>query len=241
MRCVFALCFGLVLTQGLSWADDVTRSVVPVAGGCQVTLSWNLSGKAASDLVIEERLAPGWSVDDATVPLDALDATWFSGSVARFAVKSSRLASPGSISFTVLPGDPSATGTIEGDWQVYLNSTLRTGTIAGQNALTAVDAVSSPRQGAEGSDGSDAEGTPRLQENAVAIKSFRVDGGGVELTYSGLLKAGTLVVEGCEGLGKSWSELKRKDVSAGDGRVQLSASEVGACRFMRMKLLTVED
>ena len=76
------------LASNLLLADGVTRSVEPVPGGCRITLAWEFSGKVESDLIIEERFAPGWSVVDSTVPFGSLDASWLSGHMARFAVKS---------------------------------------------------------------------------------------------------------------------------------------------------------
>ena len=236
LRPMLSLGICLAMAQQALWADGVTRSLEPVSGGCKVTLAWDFAGKVESDLIIEERLAPGWSVNDATVPFGSLDATWFSGSIARFAVKPSLLKSPGSISFVVSTDAETASGTISGDWQMYLSGTLRKDAVVGQSALVAsVDAVSSPRQGAEG----DAEGTPRLQEEAVSIASFKVLAGPcIELSYASLAKAGTLVVEGCEGLGKPWTEVKRQDVPEGAGKVEVKQSEAGKCCFYRMKLLT---
>ena len=236
---VFALCLGLALAQCAVWADGVTRSVEPVSGGCKVTLAWAFSGKVESDLVIEERFAPGWSVDDATVPFGSLDATWFSGTVARFAVKNSLLATPGSISFTVKSGTDAASGTVAGDWQAYLGGLPRKGAVAGNAALAAISLAPQNQMGGVANSAADA----KTVERAVSIASFKVLGGSlIELSYKGLIKAGTLVVEGCEGLGKTWTEVKRvENAPAGDGKVTLTQEETGACRFYRMKLLTTEE
>ena len=234
-----AFAVALTLAQGAAWADGVTRSVESVSGGCKVTLAWAFSGKVESDLVIEERFAPGWSVDDATVPFGSLDATWFSGTVARFAVKNSLLATPGSISFTVKSGAGAASGTVSGDWQAYLGGLPRKGTVTGNAVLAVIPLASqSPASGT-----ADLAANAKTVEIAVSIMSFKVLGGSlIELSYKGLAKTGTLVVEGCEGLGKAWTEVKREgNVPAGDGKVSLTQEEAGACRFYRMKLLTTEE
>ena len=234
-----ALCLGLALAQGSLWADGVTRSVEPMPGGCKVTLSWAFSVKVESDLVIEERFTPGWSVDDATVPFGSLDATWFSGNVARFAVKNSLLAAPGSISFTVKSGADAVSGTVAGDWQAYLGGLPRKGAVAG-NATLAASALASQSQSGGAADSTV---NAKTVEMAVSIASFKVLGGSlIELSYKGLAKTGTLVVEGCEGLGKTWTKVKRvENAPAGDGKVTLTQEEAGACRFYRMKLLTTEE
>ena len=233
------LCLGLVLAQGSLWADGVTRSVEPLPGGCKVTLAWAFSGKVESDLVIEERFAPGWSVDDATVPFGSLDATWFSGTVARFAVKNSLLATPGSISFTVKSRIGVVSGTVAGDWQAYLGGLPQKGAVAGNTAL-AVSALASQSQAGGAADSA---ANAKIVEKAVSIASFKIVGGSqIELSYRGLSTAGTLVVEGCEGLGKTWTEVKRvENVPAGEGKVTLTQEEAGVCRFYRMKLFTTEE
>lgn len=234
-----ALCLGLALAQGSLWADGVTRSIEPVAGGCKVTLAWAFSGKVESDLVIEERFTPGWSVDDATVPFGSLDATWFSGTVARLAVKNSLLAAPGSISFTVKFGADAASGTVAGNWQAYLGGLPRKGLVSGNTVLAVPVLVSQGQAGGA----ANATANAKSVELAVAIASFKVLGGSlIELSYKGPAKVGTLVVEGCEGLGKPWAEVKRvENVPVGDGKVTLTQEEVGVCRFYRMKLLTTEE
>ena len=239
---VLTLCICVALGHCAFSADGVTRSVEPVAGGCKVTLAWEFTGKVESGLVIEERLAQGWTVDDSTVPFASLDASWFSGNVARFAVKPSLLAEPGSISFTVMSGAKDASGTVAGDWMMYFDGSLNKGAVVGAKGLAALSSVAVGTEGTsgmEGTSGSVANAT--VVEKALAIKSFKMLGGGVvELSYSGVAKAGALVVEGCAGLGKSWTEIKRAAVAAGAGRVQLTADEIGVCRFFRMKLLTEE-
>jgi hypothetical protein len=220
-------------------ADGVTRSVEPVAGGCRVTLAWEFTGKVESDLIIEERLAKGWFVDDATVPFGSLDASWFSGNVARFAVKPTLLANAGSISFMVVYGEGVASGAVAGDWKMYLDGELSKGAVAGQSGLAALSAAAGTN-GTDGTTGS-AEKTG-VVEKAVAITSFKILGGGVvELSYRSVSKAGTIVVEGCEGLGKAWNEVKRVAVNAGDASVRLEPGEIGGSRFFRIKLLTDEE
>ncbi len=233
-KAALALCACIAFAQCPVVADGVIRSVEPVAGGCRVTLAWDFSGNVESDLIIEERLAQGWTVDDSTVPFSSLDASWFSGAVARFAVKPSMLSEAGSISFTVVSGDPALPGTVAGDWKMYLSGSLRKGAVAGADGLSALAADSS----SVGKTGSAAASS---SETAVAIASFKVlPGGVVELSYSSLGKSGTLVVEGCEGFGKAWTEVSRTAVSSDDGKVSLESAEVGSCRFFRLKLLTEE-
>ena len=227
-----ALCVCTALECGSLFADGVTRSVEPVPGGCKVTLAWEFTGKVESDLVIEERLAQGWSVDSATVPFASLDASWFSGGVARFAVKPALLTEAGVISFTLMSDTGIACGTVSGDWKMYLNGALRKGGIAGQNTLNAIP-MKTVASGTVG-----ATGTTGTAETPVAITSFEIVGGAVELSYSGVGKVGTLVVEGCAGLGKPWMEVKRNAVSAGHGKVILQLSEADGCNFFRIKLLT---
>ncbi len=231
----------LAVFVALAWcplfADGVTRTVEPINGGCKVTLAWAFSGTVESDLIIEERLARGWSVDDATVPFGSLDASWFSGSVARFAVKPALLAQPGSISFTVVSGEGAMSGAVSGDWKMYLGGALRKGWVAGKNELAAFAGTT----GTTGTTGT--AGTTRTAGVAavpIAITSFKIVGGGIELAYSGVAAAGTLVVEGCVGLGKPWAEVKRLAVSAGDGKATLSLGEVGASRFFRLKFMAEE-
>lgn len=237
MKRLISVSLGLALAWCPLFADGVTRALEPVAGGCQVTLSWEFAGNVESDLIIEERFARGWSVDDATVPFDSLDASWFSGTVARFAVKPSLLAQPGSIRFTLLCGEGAAAGSVAGDWKMYLGGTLRKGAVVGARELVALDG--SGTAGSSGNSGvSGNAGVSAVAATPVAIKSFRVVGAGVELAYSGVATGGTLVVEGCAGLDKPWMEIKRLAVAAGDGMVTLSVDDVGASRFFRMQLLT---
>ena len=221
------------LASNLLLADGVTRAVEPVPGGCRVTLAWEFSGKVESDLIIEERFAPGWSVVDSTVPFSSLDASWLSGHMARFAVKPSLLAGAGSISFTVVPGESAVAGAIAGNWKMYLSGSLKNGAIGGNDALQegGSDAAGGQSGAAAGS-GEDAV--------AVAIKSFKIVPGAVELEYSGVAKPGILAVEGCEGLGGAWKEIARLPVAAGEGKVSLGLSNVGASRFFRMKLFAEE-
>ena len=220
------------MAQASAFADGVTRTVEPVVGGCRVTLAWEFSGSVESDLVIEERFAGGWSVDGATVPFGSLDASWLSGGVARFAVKPTLLATAGSISFKVVSGEGAASGAVSGDWKMYLGGALRKGAIAGQNMLAAIPKTTV----ASGTVGT--TGTAGTTETPVAITSFEIVGGAIELSYSGVGKAGTLVVEGCAGLGKPWAEIRQETVPAGQGKVSLQLSEADGCNFFRLKLLT---
>ena len=234
-RVVLAACCCMALAKSPLLADGVTRSVEPVAGGCRVTLAWDFSGKVESDLIIEERFGEGWAVDGSTVPFGSLDATWLSGPVAKFAVKPSLLASAGSISFTVVPGGDGLACPTSGKWMMYLSGTLRKGAVAGDSALASlVGTTGTPQVG----------GTSDVQEKAetpVAISSFKVLGrGAIELSYSGVAKSGTIVVEGCRGLGRGWSEIKRATAASGDGKVVISPDDLGGCSFFRMKLLTEE-
>lgn len=230
-----ALVIGLGLVQGSLWADGVTRSVEIGSAGCKVTLAWMFTGKIESDLVIEERFSSGWLVDGSTVPIKSLDATWLPGSVARFAVKPT-LAKSGSISFMVTPADASVTGTIAGDWKMYLNGALQQGAIVGSSVLGAV------QRGKQTEFDLTSSEAVSCVEVPVAISSFRVLGDGdSELTYSGVAKVGTLVVEGCENLGKPWREIRRvENVQPGGGTVVLGATEAKGLHFMRIKLITEE-
>ena len=231
----FALCLCLALPCGALFADGVTRTLEPVSGGCRVTLAWELSGSVESDLIIEERLPRGWLVDDATVPFGSLDASWFSGSVARFAVKPVLLAQPGSISFTVVAGEGIISGAVVGDWKMYIGGALRKGVVAGANGLAVLSSVSS---GASGSSSSSGASVADSTATTIAVKSFKMVDGGFELSYSDQAASGTLVVEGCETLGGGWAEIKRSAVLPGDDKVMLNPGEVGACRFFRLKFYT---
>ena len=237
-----ALCCCMALSQNALFGG-VTRTIKQVSGGCRVTLAWDFSGSVESDLIIEERFSQGWLVDDSTVPFSSLDAMWFSGGVIRLAVKSTSLAKAGSISFKVAPGEVGANGQASGDWKLYLGGKLREGSVVGQKSLS-VPQESSPTPGTAGTigtSGTDVTAGTTVVEMPVAISSFKMrDGAFRELSYSGLSKAGTLVVEGCEGLGGEWREVKRLAVAAGDGSLLLESGEVGGCCFMRLKLLTKE-
>ena len=211
----------------------VTRSVEPVEGGSRITLAWDFAGAIESDLVIEERYSAGWSVDDSTVPFASLDASWFSGSVARLAVKPALLSEPGSISFTVTGAG--ASGTAAGDWRLYLEGKLEKGRLA----VTAISALATA-QGEETPAPAASASTAGSEPVSVAISSFRLVGAGIELEYRDLTQAGTLVVEGCSGFGREWVAVKRTAVSAGDGKVTLSTQEGGDCRFFRMQLYAEE-
>lgn len=239
-----AFAVGLALAQGAVWADGVTRSVKPVAGGCEVTLSWAFSGSVESDLVIEEQFTAGWSVDTSTVPYDKLDASWVSttasgAAIARFAVKPSLIgAESGSIGYVIRPDNGVTSGLVSGGWRLYLNGTLQKAPVAGGTALSALAStpklmkrvVMSARPAGE-----------QLVEIPVVITSFKlVDSSRIELSYVGLPKAGTLVIEGCENLGKTWSYIASAEVLSGDGAVAVKSEDVGERRFMRMKLLTKE-
>lgn len=236
---VLALCACVALSWRPLFADGVTRQVEPVPGGCRVTLAWDFSGKVDSDLVIEERFRQGWYVDNSTVPFGMLDASWFSGSTARFAVKPSVLAAAGSISFVVVPGDVAAPSTVSGNWKIYIDGTRMKGSVSGQQELQSLGGAlavnkSSVRSGVKASS--------NVVKASVAITSFKMtDGLFRELAYSGVAVSGILVVEGCEGLGKAWKEIKRMAVSAGDGIVALEPREAGSCCFMRLKLLTDKE
>ncbi len=235
---VVTLCLGLAVSGPL-WADGVTRTVESVSGGCKVTLAWEFSGRVESDLIIEERLASGWTVDTKTVPFDLLDATWFSDHVARFAVKPTLLAKAGSINFTVIPAEGSAPGAVSGGWKMYLDGTLEKGTVGGDFALAAAAGTST-----DSSMGSTSSGTAASTPVAkpLAVTSFKMlNGGGCQLSYRGARMAGTVVVEGCESLGKKWIELTRAAKSAGDGAIKLDAEGLKGCRFMRMKILVTEE
>ncbi len=130
---------GLALAQGPLFGDGVTRLVEPLPGGCKVTLAWDFTGKVESDLVIEERFPADWSVDDATVLLDSLDAKWSADGVARFAVKPSALGERGAISFAVVArGGSAEPGKVSGDWKMYLDGKLREGTVDGRDGLSAL-------------------------------------------------------------------------------------------------------
>ena len=223
------LCFCMAVTS--VFADGVTRTVEPVPGGCEVTIAWEFSGKVESDLIIEERFPQGWSVDDSTVPFGSLDASWVSGSMARFAVKPGLLSEAGSISFTVMSGDGGTSGAVSGDWKLYLGGGLRKGRTAGTDGLAALSGATAA--GTAAGTGAAAAGKP------VAITSFKVVGGAIELSYSGVGEAGTLVVEGGRGLaGKSWAEIKRLAVAAGDGKVEVGLGEAVGCCFFRIKFLS---
>lgn len=235
-RTLFAGCLCLALAQGALGAGRVTRTVEPTEGGCWVSLTWDFSGKVESDLIVEERLAPGWTVDGETVPFGSLDASWFAGNVARFAVKPTLLGEQGTIRFCVRCGDAAA-GSVNGSWQMYEDGVLSKGTVSGSSTLECADKAGVAV--AEGTGAAETTGTTK--ETSVSIASFKVDGAsGIELSYVGLKEAGELVVEGCVGLGKAWREVGRFAVSAGDGTVRLSREEIGACCFFRMKLLTTE-
>lgn len=221
-------------------ADGVTRTVETVDGGCKVTIAWEFSGRAESDLVIEERFAAGWFVDSATVPLSTLDASWLSGGVARFAVKPAFLAEAGAISFVVVPGEGATSGNVAGDWKMYLGGKLCSGKTVGDGALVA-SAVASEVAGNGEGNGASGLLESVVVETAITITSFRLNGGDFELSYSGVNKAGTLVVEGCGGLGKAWTEIKRMAVSPGDEKVTMTPGEVGGSRFFKLKLFTEEE
>ena len=234
---VLALCLCMALAQCQIFADGVTRTVEPVAGGCKVTLAWEFSGKVESDLIIEERLAQGWSVDSTTVPFASLDASWFSGRVARFAVKPSLLAKAGSICFTVVPGEGAASGAAAGDWKMYLGGSLRKGNVAGMGEFVVAGATGTA--GTAGTTGT--TGTAETTgTTGVAIRGFRIVGTSIELSYVGA-PAGTLIVEGGAEFGKPWTEVKRSAIAAGDGKVMLGLDEAGSCRFFRLKVLAEEE
>lgn len=237
-----AFAVALTLAQGVVWADVVvTRSVTPKAGGCTVELSWEVSGKVESDLIIQENFSEGWSADLGTVtPTNSLDAKWASPSnpVVRFAAKPSSLSSKASISFDVKATEGAPAITVAGDWRMYLDGALKRGNVAEAMGLAANSLVHQNQTGGAANLAANA----KTVETAVSIASFKVLGGSlIELSYKGLTKTGTLVVEGCEGLGKTWTKVKCvESVPIGDGNVTLTQEEAGECRFYRMKLLTEE-
>ena len=237
-RSACALCMVLTLVQGALWADVVvTRSITPKVGGCTVELSWEVSGKVESDLIIEERFSEGWSVDlDTLTPVDSLDAKWASpsASVARFAVKPSLLSSKSSISFDVKATEGISAGTVAGDWRMYLDGALKKGSVSGDAGLAVQESKTLSKSVM------DTSGTKTV-EMAVTIASMSILGdSGVKLAYKNLPKAGTLVVEGCENLGAGWVKIAERTVSAGDCEIELTSQEVGSRHFMRTKLLTEE-
>lgn len=238
-----AIALSLVLAQGAVWADGVTRTLQKEGDVYHVTLSWTFSGSVESDLVIEEQFPDGWNVDTESVPVDGtLDATWFSESIARFAVNPTNFVETGSIQFDVAPGPAAVAGSIDGDWRLYLTGTLQRGAIdaneQGKNlAAPGVPLTASPQAKLA------TTATEELAvELPVAIKSFKMlSGSRIELTYGALPAAGRLVVEGCEGLGKAWAEITHMDVEAAADKVELEPEAVGNRRFMRMKLFTKEQ
>ena len=235
----FALCVCAIPTL---FADGVTRSVEAIAGGAKVTLAWNFTSKVESDLIIEEHFSSGWAVDSATVPFSSLDASWFNSGIAKFAVKPSLLSAPGSITFTVAADAMSASGSVSGNWMMYLSGTLSKGVVSGVSVLTAIGNTQKANLAAsEVTATASSTSTDGMVETAVAITSFKVvSGGSTELSYSGVSKSGVVVVYGCEGLGKSWLEVKREAVAAGNGTVTLTKSEVAGCCFFKIKLFTEE-
>lgn len=230
-----AFAVALTLAQGAVCAN-VTRTITPGSGGCEVKLEWSFSGKVESDLVIEERFPTGWSVE--SIQADLLDAAWFTNSIVRFAVNPTNVLN-GSISFRV---SGSSSGTIVGTWQLYLNGKLQKGTVGGGANLPASSAVALIPSSGEVS-GHEVKAQAVEVAIPVAIKAFKVEAGPqFVLSYAGLPSAGTLVVEGCAGLGQDWLEAKRKEgVVAGDGSVTLNAEEAKGFRFYRMKFLTTEE
>lgn len=233
-----AFALALTLAQGPVWADVVvTRSITPKAGGCTVELSWEVSGKVESDLIIQETFSEGWSADlDTVTPADSLDAKWASASepVARFAIKPSLLSSKASISFDVKASAGVSAGTVAGDWRMYLDGALKMGAVSGDAGLADQGSKthSKPVMGPSGT---------KTVEMAVTIASMSILGdSGLKLTYKNLPKAGTLVVEGCETLGAGWVKIAERTVSGGDYEIELTSQEVGSRHFMRTKLLTEE-
>lgn len=176
LRPFLAACACAALMQGALFAEGVTRTVEPVLGGCRVTLAWDFSGSVESDLILEERFAAGWSVDGATVPFASLDASWLSGSVARFAVKPSLLSQAGSIAFTVVSDGATASGAVSGDWKMYRDGALRKGAVAGALVVASLvdaapDGNNAVAGGASGASGLAAAGT------SLAITSFKMTKG----------------------------------------------------------------
>lgn len=242
---VLVLCLGLLLARCPLLADGVKRSLEPVSGGCKVTLSWELSGRVGSDLIVEERLAQGWVVDSTTVPFALLDATAFSGSVAKFALKPTLLSNTGSFCFVVKPIGEVGSGTVSGDWRMYMDGTLQKGSISGQTSLSFLATATRYLQAAQATTSggeTNSNGDSQSANAAVAIAGFKVvDESHVRLSYTGLRNSGTLYVEGCVGLGRDWRPIISRAVPAGDGEVELSTSTVdGTFCFYRMKVLTTE-
>lgn len=220
-----AVGLAVALAHGALFADGVRRSVEAVAGGCRVTLAWSFSAKAESDLVIEERLSEGWSVDGSTVPFSSLDASSFTSGGARFAVKPELLAKDGSISFVVRAAEGTPACIADGDWRMYLGGQLRHSVITGSARLSVAGGSSEDGDSVGGGDGVE-----------IDITSFKVvDAVFREVSYAAVGGYGTLVVEGCAGLDGEWKEIKRVVVPAGEGRVILKIREVGDCRFLRLK------
>ena len=232
------LCLCAALAQGPLFADGVARTAEAVQGGCRVTLAWDFAGSPGSALVIEERFPAGWLVDASTVPFGSLDASWLSEGVARFAVKSGLVAAPGSISFTIAAPEGASGGPASGDWMVYLDGRLKKGVSTGARSLSAIQTGLAGNGGA-GTQATDTRsGLEGVVRTPVAISSFRLLDGAVELSYRGVEVPGVLAVEGCEGLGAPWNSLKRTVVSPGDGTVLLESNEAGSSRFFRLYLLT---
>lgn len=238
LRLVVVLCLGLSTAQCSLWADGVKRTVALEGGVCKVTLTCEFTGPVKSDLVIEEEFTSGWSVDTESVQLSDMDAFWSSNAVqksfARFAVPPD-LATNGhyEIKYSLKPG--LVKGSVSGKWWIYLDDgKVRKSDVVciGDNALqVSAGAVSAVQTAGESS--------KSVVESSVSITEFKVlSVSRIKLSYAGLTKSGNLIVEGCENLGKPWDEVKREQVSAGDGFVELEAN---GCNFYRMKLETKEE
>lgn len=233
-----AFAVALTLAQGAAWAG-VTRTITPCSDGCEVKLEWSFSGKVESDLVIEERIPAGWSMKDSSVSTDSLDAWCCTNSIVRFAVNPNHVTN-GSIVVTLESDSAQAGGRIAGNWQLYLDGTLTSGSVGGRLDLP-VSASANAQQPV-----STSGALPTVQAvevwQAIPIKSFKFAAdSSCELSYEAP-KIGTLVVEGCEGLGKDWMTVKSvENVPAGAGTVTVEKDKTGNCRFYRMKLMTKEN
>lgn len=230
-----ALAVGLTLVQGAvlgAEANGVKRTI----NGCTVTLKCVFTGPVESDLVIEEQFTSGWTIDTSSVQLSDLDAFWSTNAVptaiARFAVPPNLATNGYVITYKVKPGETPVDGSVSGGWKMHLGGKLGKSDITGDTPLRA-SAVALAAGQATGHPGESTVETP------VSIAAFEVlSSSRIKLSYAGLTKPGSLVVEGCENLGKPWGEVKREQVSAGNGSVELDAK---GCKFYRMKLVSEEE
>ena len=221
-----------VLLAGVTMAaDGVTRTIQRTADGCCVTLAWSFESKIQSDLIIEERLAAGWSVNSDTVPFGSLDASWFNGSTVRFAIKPAMLKEPGSISFVIVAADGATDCVVSGEWQMYLGGKYCKAYVGGATVASSAAVADS----GEASAGGSSESGDETEDRQLKISEFKIiPGGGAEIVYSGASKQGTMVVLGCENLGGNWQTVKEIVIGVGGGKVTVSAEEVGKCNFMKI-------